>query len=108
MVVDKAGNPILKEDLEHVRNQIQNIPAIQVPDSKKDDNKVGEKCEPHKHRHEERNEWEETLFSPTDDDLQLTTPMDSPKRSKKLRTEIELTHRERTRSKTRQMTPQRP
>ena len=65
-----------------------------------------EKREPHKHRHEDRTDWTETLLSLTDDGIQLPTPTESLKRSKKPRTERELpTHSERTRSKTRQATP---
>jgi len=106
MLVDTTDHPITKDDVKHMGIQAQEILPTAVPDKRKNDI-VREKREPHKHRHEDRTDWAETLLSLTDDEIQLTTPTESPKRSKKPRTEIELpTHREQTRSKTHQATPQ--
>jgi len=107
MLVDTTDHPIMKDDVKHVSIQAQETPPITVPNKWENDNIVREKGEQHKHRHEDRTDWAETLLSPTDDEIELPTPTESPKRSQKLRTERELlTHREQTRSKTRQTTPQ--
>ena len=106
MLVDTTDHPITKDDMKHMSIQAQEILPTTVPDKRENDI-VREKREPHKHRHEDRIDWAETPLSLTDDEIQLPTPTESPKRSKKPRTERELpTNRERTRSKTRQATPQ--
>jgi len=97
----------MRDDVKHINIQAQDILPTTVPDKPENDNTVREKREPHKHRHEDRTDWAETLLSLTEEEIQLPTPKESPKRSKKPRTVRELpTHRERTRSKTRQATPQ--
>jgi len=107
MLVDTTDHPITKDDVKHMSIQAQEIITTTVPNKRENDNIVREKREQHKHRHEDRTDWAETLLSLTDDEIQLPIPTESPKRSKKPRTERELpTHRERTRSKTRQATPQ--
>ena len=106
MLVDTTDHPIMKDDVKHMSIQAQEILPTTVPDKRENDI-VREKREPHKHRHEDRTDWAETLLSLTDDEIQLPTPTESPKQSKKPQTERELpTHHERTRSKTRQKTPQ--
>ena len=87
--------------------QAQEILPTTVPDKRENDNIVLEKREPQKHSHEDRTDRAETLLSLTDDEIQLPTPTERRKRSKKPRTKREFpTHREQTRSKTRQVTPQ--
>jgi hypothetical protein len=105
MLIDTTDHPITKDDMKHTSIQAQEILPTTVPD-KRENYIVREKREPHKHRHEDRTDWAKTLPSLTDDEIQLPTPTETTKRSKKPRTERELpTHRERTRSKTRQATP---
>jgi hypothetical protein len=107
MLVDTTDHPITKDDVKHMSIQAKEILPTTVPDKRENENIVREKREPHNHRQEDRTDWAETLLFLTDDEIQLPTPTESPKRSKKPRTERELpTHRERTRSKTRQATPQ--
>ena len=64
--------------------------------------------EPNKVSLDDRYDRAENKSPPTDDEQQQMTLSGSPKRNKKLRTERELSYRERTRSKTRHATPQRP
>jgi len=84
MLVDTTDHPIMKYDVKHMSIQAQEILPITVPDKRENDNIVREKREPHKHRHEDRTDWAETILSLTDDEIQLPTPMVCPKRSKKL------------------------
>ena len=89
----------MKDDVKHMSIQAQEILPTTVPDKLENDNIVMEKRELHKHRHEDRTDWAESLLSFTDEEVQLPTPTESPKRNKKQRTERELpTHHERTRS----------
>ena len=107
MLVDTTDHQITKDDLKLMSIQAQEILPTTVPDKRENDTIVQEKRVPHKHRHEDRTDWAETLLSLTDDEIHLPTLTESPKRSKNPRAERELpTHRERTRSRTRQATPQ--
>jgi len=67
-----------------------------------------EDSDPSKESLNDRYDRTENKSPPTDDEHQPMTLFGSPKRSKKLRTERELSYRERTRSRTRHATPQRP
>ena len=82
--MDTTDHPIMKDDVKHMSIQEQEIPPITVPDKRENDDIVREKRGPHKHRHEDRTDWVETLHSPTDDEIELPTPTESPKWSKKL------------------------
>jgi hypothetical protein len=82
MLVDTTDHPIMKDDVKHMSIQAQEILTTTVPDKRENDI-VREKREPHKHRHEDRTDWAETLLSLTDDEMQLPAPTECPKRSKK-------------------------
>ena len=79
----------------------------QVPDKQRRAAAEMEVNEPNKGSLDDRYDRAENKSPPTDDEQQMTLS-GSPKRNKKLRTERELSYRERTRSKTRHATPQRP
>ena len=63
MLVDTTDHPIMKDMWNTRVFRHRNYP-ITVPDKRENDNILREKREPHKHRHEERTDWAETLLSP--------------------------------------------
>jgi hypothetical protein len=67
-----------------------------------------EDSDPSKESLNDRYDRTETKFPPTDDEQQSMTLFGSSKLSKKLRTERELSYHERTRSRARHATPERP
>ena len=79
MLVDTTDHPITKDDVKHMSIQAKEILPTTVPDKRENENIVREKREPHKHRHEDRTDWAETLLFLTDDEIQLPTPTESPR-----------------------------
>jgi len=69
MLVDTTDHTIMKGDVKNTCVQAQAILATTVKDKREKDIIVREEREPHKHRHEDRTDWAEILFSLTDDEI---------------------------------------